>query len=50
MADEKKQDDKQVIFLVGKSRGAEDGDRRTVDKATAERMVADGLARYPQSK
>lgn len=42
--------DKQVVFLVGKSRGAEDGDRRTVDKATAEKLVANGLARYPESK
>ena len=48
MAD--KSDDKQVIFLVGKSRGAEPGARRTVDKATAERLVRDGLARYPKGK
>jgi hypothetical protein len=48
MAD--KSDDKQVIFLLNKSRGAEAGARRTVDKATAERLVRDGLARYPRSK
>ena len=42
--------DTQTIFLTGKSRGAEPGDRRTVDKATAERLVRDGLARYPKSK
>lgn len=49
MADNKS-DDKQVIFLTGYSRGAKPGDRRTVDKATAERLVRDGLARYPQGK
>ena len=45
-----KQDDKVTIFLIGKSRGAEPGARRTVDKATAERLVRDGLARYPKGK
>lgn len=48
MAD--KSDDKQVIYLVGPSRGAVDGDRRTVDKATADRLVRDGLARLPKGK
>ena len=43
-------DDKQVIFLIGKSRGAKAGARRTVDKATAERLVRDGLARLPKGK
>lgn len=42
-----KSDDKQVIYLVGPSRGGKDGDRRTVDKATAERLVGSGVARYP---
>ncbi len=42
--------DKQVVFLIGKSRGAEDGDRRTVDKETADKLVRDGLARYPEAK
>lgn len=42
--------DKQVIFLRGDSRGAKHGDRRTVDAATAERMVRDGLATYPKAK
>lgn len=42
--------DKVVVFLTGKSRGADIGARRTVDAATAERLVRDGLARYPQSK
>ena len=48
MAEQKS--DKQVIFLTGKSRGAEVGARRTVDSATAERLVRDGLARLPESK
>ena len=48
MAD--KSTDKQVIFLTGYSRGAKPGDRRTVDAATAERLVRDGLATYPKSK
>lgn len=47
---ESKKSDKQVVFLVGASRGAKDGDRREVDPATAERLVASGLARYPKSK
>ena len=47
---EKQQSDKQVVFLTGKSRGAEPGDRRTVDTATAEALVRDRLARYPKSK
>lgn len=42
--------DKQVVFMVGKSRGAKHNDRRTVDKATAEKLVANGLARLPDSK
>lgn len=39
--------DKQQIILRGKSRGAEHGDRRTVDTETAERLVSEGLADYP---
>lgn len=50
MADNAKQDDKQVVFLIGKSRGANHGDRRTVTKAEAERLVENGLARYPKGK
>ena len=42
--------EKQVVFLVGNSRGAKHGDRRTVDPERAEAMVAAGLARYPASK
>jgi len=42
--------DKQVVFLVGPSRGAKDGDRRTVDTETADALVSAGLARYPDSK
>lgn len=49
MADPKS-DDRQVIFMVGNSRGAKDGDRRSVDKALAADLVARGLARYPKSK
>lgn len=41
---------KQVVFMVGNSRGAKHGDRRTVDAATAEKLVRNGLARYPASK
>lgn len=41
---------KQVVFMVGNSRGAKHGDRRTVDTATAEKLVANGLARLPDSK
>ena len=40
----------QVVFLVGKSRGAEHDDRRSVDPEEAERLVSLGLARYPDSK
>ena len=46
----KSSDDSQVVFMVGKSRGAEHGDRRSVDPATAEKLVRNGLARYPESK
>lgn len=41
---------KQVVFLVGKSRGAEHGDRRSLDAEEAEQLVSLGLARYPDSK
>lgn len=43
-------DDKQVVFMVGSSYDAKDGDRRTVTKAEAERLVRNGVARYPASK
>jgi hypothetical protein len=42
--------DTQVVYLIGASRGAKDGDRRTVDSATAERLVSENLARLPKSK
>ena len=42
--------DSQVIFLVGDSRGAKDGDRRSVSPERAAELVAAGLARYPASK
>lgn len=42
--------DSQVVFMVGNSRGAKHGDRRTVDEATAKRLVEAGVARYPESK
>lgn len=41
---------KQVVFMVGQSRGAEHGDRRSVDAETAEKLVANGLATLPASK
>lgn len=40
----------QVVFMVGKSRGAKDGDRRTVSPERAERLVSAGRARYPKAK
>jgi hypothetical protein len=40
----------QVVFLVGKSRGAKHGDRRTVSPERAEELVRAGLARYPANK
>lgn len=49
MAD-KNSEDKRVVFLVGASHGGKNGDRRTVDPATAERLVRQGAARYPASK
>ena len=45
-----KQPDTQVVFMVGNSRGAKSGDRRTVTKEQAADLVARGLARYPASK
>lgn len=41
--------DQQVIFMVGKSRGNDHDQRRTVDTATAASLVERGLARYPDS-
>lgn len=41
---------KQVVFMVGNSRGAEHDARRSVDPETAEKLVRNGLARYPESK
>lgn len=43
-------DEKQVVFLIGPSRGAKNGDRRTVTPEQAEALVSAGLARYPESK
>lgn len=40
----------QIIFLCGSSRGAKDGDRRTVSPERAKALVDAGLARYPASK
>lgn len=37
----------QVVFMVGNSRGAQDGDRRSFDPETAASLVENGLARYP---
>lgn len=49
-ADKPKVDDKVTIFMVGNSRGNVDGQRRSVDQATADELVAAGLARLPASK
>lgn len=42
--------EKQVVFLVGNSRGAKHGDRRSVSPERAEELVRNGLARYPANK
>lgn len=47
---EKNEPKGQVVFMVGESRGAKDGDKRTVDPEVAEALVSEGLARYPASK
>ena len=47
---EKKPSGKVTIFLVGNSRGNKDGQRRMVDQETADRLVANGLAKLPASK
>lgn len=39
--------DTRVVFMVGASHGAQDGDRRSVTPELAESLVARGLARYP---
>lgn len=38
---------KQQIILVGKSHGAQDGDRGSVSPERAEELVRAGLATYP---
>lgn len=38
---------KQQIIMVGKSRGATAGERRSVDSERAEELVRAGLAKYP---
>lgn len=43
---ETKSDDKVTIYLSGVSHGGQPGDKRVVDKSTAERLVRSGLARY----
>jgi len=45
-----KGDGKVVIFMAGNSRGNRDGQRRSVDQETADRLVSQGLARLPASK
>lgn len=50
MAESKSSGDKVTIFLKGVSHNGEPGDKRVVDKATAERLVSAGLARYPKGK
>lgn len=45
-----KQPKKVVIFLVGSSYKAKDGDRRQVEADHAEELVRAGLARYPADK
>lgn len=39
--------EKQVVFLVGPSHGAEHGARRSVSPEQAASLVERGLARYP---
>lgn len=50
MADEKptKGDDKVTVFMTANLRGHKSGQRRQVDKDTAERLVRDGHAKYPK--
>ena len=38
---------KQQIILTNKSRGAQPGERRSVDAERAEELVRAGLAKYP---
>lgn len=47
---EKSTDDKVTVFLLGPSYGAEHNARRVVTKDEAERLVRNGVARYPASK
>ena len=42
-----KKSDTQVVFMVGNSYDAQDGDRRTVSKEQAAELVTLGHARYP---
>lgn len=39
-----------TVVLVGKSRGVERDAKVSVDAATAEKLVRDGLAKFPPSK
>jgi len=39
--------DKQVVFMLGESMHASNGDRRTVSPELAASLVERGLARYP---
>ncbi|MGZ5410425.1 MAG: hypothetical protein ACXWDJ_10565 [Aeromicrobium sp.] len=52
MADEKpaKADDKVTVFMRAGLRGHRAGQRRQVDKDTAERLVRDGHAKFPKGK
>ena len=38
---------KQQIIMVGDSRGAKSGEKRSVDEERAAQLVAAGLAKYP---
>lgn len=50
MSEKSKSDGKVTVFMVGNSRGNKHGQRRQVDQATADQLVANGLAKLPASK
>lgn len=47
---EAKKTEKRVVFLIGPSHGAKNGQRRLVSPEVAASLVARGLARYPAGK
>ena len=46
-AEESKAPERQVVFLIGPSHGAANGDKRSVSPDLAASLVERGLARYP---